>query len=47
MSKEIRQYNTLVKLDIEWNISDFICKEEFAIPSKINMNVLGLVWALQ
>jgi hypothetical protein len=25
--RKIKQYNTYVKLDIEWNISDFICKE--------------------
>jgi hypothetical protein len=26
--RKIKQYNTYVKLDIEWNISDFICKEK-------------------
>jgi hypothetical protein len=25
--RKIKQYNTHVKLDIEWNISDFICQE--------------------
>ena len=28
LTKEIRQYNTYVKLDIERNISHFICKEK-------------------
>jgi hypothetical protein len=26
--RKIKQYNSYVKLDIEWNISDFICKEK-------------------
>ena len=28
LTKEIRQYNTYAKLEIERNISDFICKEK-------------------
>ena len=32
--KKIKHYNTYVKLDIEWNISDFICKKKTIILPK-------------